>query len=130
MLGKISSLGYRRWYEKALIESHAWLVTGLLCLVVGAAGLELISGERVSGKFLLDGLLIAAGFGGAWVCWRSYAKTMILAETVGAQANCPQCRRLGFKVVQPAPSLAVRPVTLQVVCPKCQAQWKVSIDSL
>jgi hypothetical protein len=130
MLGKISSLGFRRWYEKALIEGHLWLITGLLCLVVGAAGLELISGEKATGKFLLDGLLIAAGFGGAWVCWRSYAKTMILAETVGAQANCPQCKHLGFRVVQPAPNFTVHPVTLPVVCPKCKTKWNVTVDSL
>ena len=34
--------GFRRWYERQLIEGHAYLVTGLLSLIMMAISIEMI----------------------------------------------------------------------------------------
>ena len=36
----IRKLGFRRWYERQLIESHAWFVTCFLCLILALACAE------------------------------------------------------------------------------------------
>ena len=36
----IARLGFRKWYERRLIEAHAWLVTALLCAIYVEAALE------------------------------------------------------------------------------------------
>jgi len=29
----IARIGFRRWHERQLLECHAWLVTGILCVL-------------------------------------------------------------------------------------------------
>jgi len=36
----IRKTGFRRWYERQLIESHLYFVTAVLSLIVVGAGLE------------------------------------------------------------------------------------------
>ena len=33
----ISRLGFARWYERQLIEGHAWFVSGFACMIAVAA---------------------------------------------------------------------------------------------
>ena len=35
--------GFRRWYERQLIESHAYLALGFVALILLLSGLELLS---------------------------------------------------------------------------------------
>jgi hypothetical protein len=42
----IGKLGFRKWYERRLIESHAWLITCFLCALGIAASLEGLSFKR------------------------------------------------------------------------------------
>ena len=53
----IRRLGFRRWYERQLIESHLFLVSGLLCLIAVMASLEDFSLQR-PGWALADILLL------------------------------------------------------------------------
>ena len=39
-LQPIRKLGFRRWYERLLIEAHAWLVSCFLALVLAVALFE------------------------------------------------------------------------------------------
>ena len=43
----IEKMGFKRWYERQLLESHAWLVSCILCALAVCAVLELV-GLRVS----------------------------------------------------------------------------------
>ena len=52
--------GFRRWHERQLIESHAYLVTGLLALIMMAIAIEMID-FRQSAQGLLALLLVGAG---------------------------------------------------------------------
>ena len=44
----IEKLGFKRWYERQLIESHAWLVSCILCSLAICAVLELVGFRRVT----------------------------------------------------------------------------------
>ena len=64
----IEKLGFKRWYERQLIESHAWLVSCILCALAIAATLELTGFRLTSFAGLLAfGFVYAAGL----VCWHS-----------------------------------------------------------
>ena len=36
----IGRLGFARWYERRLIEGHAWFISGFACMVAIAAVVE------------------------------------------------------------------------------------------
>ena len=60
----IRKLGFRRWYERRLIEAHAFLITGFLALILAVAFLELrgetpAGGQRVI--YLLGAVASMAG---------------------------------------------------------------------
>ena len=50
----ICRLGFARWYERRLIEGHAWFITGFFCMIAIAAFATL---QR--GRLPLDGGNIA-----------------------------------------------------------------------
>ena len=45
---EIGRRGFRRWYERQLIESHAYLVTAFLSLILLLAGFEALDALRGS----------------------------------------------------------------------------------
>ncbi len=64
--------GFRRWYERQLIESHAYLALGFVALILLLSGLELLS--NVEGGIRYVVILIAAAAGGTLsvVAWRRF----------------------------------------------------------
>lgn len=118
--------GFRKWYERQLIEGHVWLVTLVLALVMMASGFELLSDRRGPGELLLDGVLVAAGAAVAWVSWRRYATAMMVAEHVGHQAVCPVCQRYGFRPVPVSDGgHSGRPLQLLASCRGCGHRWPI-----
>jgi hypothetical protein len=88
-LDRIRTDGFRRWYERQLIECHAWLVTWFLGLIVLVAGLEIAgsgAGLRVQGAVI--GL---AGLAVTLFSWGRYRLLLEIAERLGEQAVCPGC---------------------------------------
>ncbi len=70
--------GFRKWYERQLIECHAALVTCLLCGVTLAALIEVVSlrdfGWRTAS---IVATMFAAGVLG-WYSWRQHAGVRVL----------------------------------------------------
>jgi hypothetical protein len=125
----IRKLGFRRWYERQLIEGHLYLVTGVLALVMFAAGIELMGDRQTFADLVFDSVLIMAGVAAAWYAWRRYSSAMILAEWVGEQAICPSCRHEGFRAI-PVAELPVEHAATprrQVLasCRKCNHYWRI-----
>jgi len=87
----ISKLGFIRWYERELIEGHAWLVTCFLCLIAIAACVETMSfrGPR------LEALAYAAAVSVACLtgvyAWKRYLRIVSVAEYIGERATCASC---------------------------------------
>ena len=112
----IRRLGFARWYERRLIEAHAWLVTGVGCLIVVAACVEVLNARGSLATFLLDvGIALAAVATGVYGFFR-YQQVLTEAERIGAQATCPGCGVYArFRLVS---ALAAR-------CRKCEREWRL-----
>jgi hypothetical protein len=113
----IDRLGFRRWYERQLLEAHAWLVSCLLCgftIVALAEGLDF---RHDPAQFIMrSALILALGF----VCWISlhrYSTTMLLASRLAEHATCSACGAYAaFRVTNESPRIHVH-------CRKCDHEW-------
>jgi hypothetical protein len=112
----IGRLGFNRWYERRLIEGHAWLVSGIACMIVIAACMEELS-FRGSVARLLAYLCVVLGASvvGVYAMAR-YQRALAEAERIGQHATCPACGTYArFKLISPS---AVR-------CRKCNHEWRL-----
>ena len=133
-VARIRKIGFRKWYERQLIESHLYLITCFLGIIMAASAVEL-SSPRES----LGGLLFAAGLGlGGCVLslfgWQRYKRIMMVAEHIGDHATCVQCHAYAkFTVVDAGRALHAEPVDIQdaeevwlkVQCRKCGNKWTI-----
>ncbi len=125
--------GFRRWYERQLIESHAYLVTAFLALILLMAGIESFELLRGSPLHYVIALVMAAAAGMlTFVAWRRFVTLLGRAEQFAAAAACPRCQSWGrFDVIGAEradpddPVEAGRPHWLRVCCRKCGDQWRV-----
>lgn len=132
-LDRIRTEGFRRWYERQLIECHAWLLSWFLGLIVLISGVELVGGvgsERKGGA-----LLLAAGLFVTLYSWRRYRLMLEVAERLGEQAVCPDCKTYAKFVVEssgpnPMPdggdSILEKQgggIWLRAQCRKCGGEW-------
>lgn len=124
--------GFRRWYERQLIESHAYLALGFVALILLLSGMELLSDTQSGVRYLI--VLITAAAGGMlmFVAWRRFGVLLARAEHFGEAATCPQCQAWGkFKVLSQElsrpedPLEAGRPHWLKVRCRQCEAEWRL-----
>lgn len=129
----IRRLGFRRWYERQLIESHAYLVTAFLALILMLAGMEGLDRLRGSPTYYAAIIGMAAGAGVLmYVTWRRFLVLLNRAEAFASTAECPQCKTWGrFIVIATEPELpeeppeAGRPHWIRVKCKSCQADWRL-----
>jgi hypothetical protein len=132
----IRKLGFRKWYERALIESHVYLVTCFLGIILVATSFEfgrypIASWEGITRLFLgLGGGILSA------LAWVRYRRRMFVACSLANRATCPACDRYGsFEVLafgarslEEAAENAVSPEEypwMKVRCRKCQHEWGV-----
>jgi hypothetical protein len=133
-LSKIGQLGFRKWYEGKLIESHVWLVTAFLCLVMLTIGLELLSTREQAFGIVTKAALIALGGWFGWLAFRRYSSALLIAETLGERAACPSCKHQNFSVTRhalPGETRSKKPLAhdlnqegLLVNCRRCSHQWR------
>lgn len=118
--------GFRRWYERQLIESHAWLVSSFLCLILAVSGLEIAGNAARWGK-VGGALLTAIGAVGGWFSYRRYRAMLDLAERLGEDATCPNCGRYAkFEIEQASPDGDApenAEVHVAARCRHCEARW-------
>ena len=130
---QIRTLGFRRWYERQLIEGHVYLVGGFLALVLLLAGFEGLDLVRRSPEFYLIVLLIAAGAGTfAVIALGRFRALLGRAEVFASGATCPGCSTWGnFEVLAEEsstpddPPEAGRPHWLRVRCRQCGKDWRI-----
>lgn len=117
----IRRVGFRKWYERELLSSHAHLVLALLSMIGMVASIEAFTEASLAEK-VMDGLfVIVCAVIGLWSL-RRYLYRMMRAEGVAHQASCGDCGSYGrFKVVGPD----LRPGETQVCCNKCAHQWTI-----
>lgn len=113
----ISRMGFRKWYERRLLEAYSWLVTSLLCALVAILCLELIDFDSRLATW--TGTAVAVYFAGLIVLHgvRRFAALLSEAERYGSQSTCAACRcQAGFEVIGEAPRMRVR-------CRGCAHEW-------
>ena len=132
-LDRIRTDGFRRWYERQLIECHAWLVSWFLGVIVLVSGIEVAgagSASRIAGA-----LMVLGGLAVTLYSWKRYHLLLEIAERLGEQAVCPGCKAYGkFRVRSSGP--APLPdggdpvlennggsVWLRAQCRKCGDEW-------
>ncbi len=127
----IRKLGFKKWYERQLIESHAYLVTCFLCLILAVTLLEGFS-FRAPGLQPLIGLALIAGGGFVGLfSLRRYGAIMGEAERLSQRSTCAGCGAYAtFDVLEsggsdgPSQAGDGTPTTwLRVRCRKCGHGW-------
>jgi hypothetical protein len=110
----IRRLGFARWYERRLIEGHAWFISGFACMIAIAASIEELS-FRGSVPRLIAYVIVtmAAAAIGIYGLVR-YQKILTEAEQLGERATCGACGAYArFRLISPS----------QVRCRKCDHEW-------
>jgi hypothetical protein len=117
-------LGFRKWYERALLQSHLHLVLLLLSTVALLAGAEVYSRDLPLGSQLtLLACVVASAAIGAWAL-RRYFVLLQHAEFVADQAACPQCEAYARWDITAEDT---RHQTMQVCCRRCGNGWRISL---
>jgi hypothetical protein len=124
----ISKFGFRRWYERQLIESHAYLVTGFLSLILAIACMEEFSVRGPAAKALLMTAVIAGAVVLCLVALKRYRVVLERAERLAEQSVCGQCGvygvlRLVTSRLVGAPGADSIEEVLTVECRKCGHHW-------
>ena len=122
--------GFRRWYERQLIEGHAYFVTCFLSMLVVAVCLEQIDWRHPLGELASIGYI----FGGTLLCvvsLRRYSRILVRAESLGGQSTCAQCSTYGALQVigSGGPGPAAEPGDsgwIGVKCNKCGHEWRMA----
>jgi len=113
--------GFRKWYERELLSSHAHLLLTLLCSVALIGLLEVFQSGSLPDKLLNVLLFIASGAIGLWAL-RRYLYLLMHAEEVANQANCPGCGAYArFEVL----SEDRRTGATAVRCRQCRTEWRI-----
>jgi hypothetical protein len=129
----IRKLGFRRWYERQLIESHVYLVTCILSTIVVAVCLEQIEWRALGQEFSLLAYIIG-GLVLTFASLRRYNFLLLRAERFGTQSTCHNCRTYGVVAVldagevdsnreRDAPSMDNS--WIRVRCKKCGYEWRM-----
>ena len=87
----IRKIGFRRWYERQLIESHLYLISAFMCLVTVLACLEGFSFHTPAWE---TALRFAAMMAGAAAClWTvgRYLTMLGIAEYAAERSVCEKC---------------------------------------
>lgn len=114
--------GFRKWYERELLQSHAHLVLTFLCAIGVFGAVEGLARFPALADQLLNLLaLVAAGGIGIWAL-RRYLYLLMHAEMLANQAECPRCSAYGrFTLVREDGAHEA----VDVQCKKCEHRWHI-----
>ncbi len=117
----IQKVGFRKWYERELLSSHAHMVLAFLCVIGLMAALEVFKGGTLADKlFDAAAILICAGVG-LWAL-RRYLALLMHAEHIANQADCPHCATYGLLTLL---SEDANHQQTRVRCRKCAHEWTI-----
>ena len=112
----IRRLGFARWYERRLIEGHAWFISGFACIIAIAACMEELSFRGSIARLLLYVIVVAAAAAIGVYGLVRYQKILAQAERLGEHATCGACGAYArFKLISPS----------QARCRKCGNEWRL-----
>lgn len=117
----VRRFGFRKWYERELIFSHAYLALALLALAGMLGAIEVFGGATLLLK-LVDFVFIAVCGATVFFAAKGYLKWLADAEWVASQAVCGTCETYGRFSVQHENRRAGE---VHVCCKHCSHRWKI-----
>jgi ribosomal protein L40E len=129
----IRRLGFRRWYERQLIESHLYLVSCFLCMVGVLACFEGFSLRMPAWETLMRFVVMMAGGAVCWWTLRRYLDMLSFAVRAAEYSVCGKCGaysalELSGAVTHSAAmqdQAASEPQAVGVRCRKCGNEWVI-----
>jgi hypothetical protein len=110
-------IGFRKWYERQLLSSHAHMVLAFLSVVALLGSMEAFRTAQGDARFANVLFVVVCAAVGGWAM-RRYLFLLMRAEHAANQASCPDCGDYGrFKVV------SHRIGEIDVRCRKCARDW-------
>ncbi|MBX3638658.1 MAG: hypothetical protein KF683_25075 [Rubrivivax sp.] len=115
--------GFRKWYERELLQSHAHMALTFVCMIGVFAAFESMTRSATWSERLgdLGAILLCAG-AGLWAL-RRYLYLLNHAEAAAHQADCPQCKTYGRLELLESDASGEE---VQVRCRKCGHVWHIS----
>lgn len=118
----VRRLGFRKWYERELLSSHAHMVLCVLAVIGLLGSLEAMRLASLAGKVMNVAAILACAAIAGWAL-RRYFFLLTRAEDIANQANCDACGTYGrFKVVGDTPG------STRVCCTRCAHQWTIRTE--
>jgi ribosomal protein L44E len=132
----ISRLGFRKWYERQLIDSHASFVTCFLAMLMVAIDLEQLQALTLGIESLMHAALAFGFIVLGWYSWRRYHRVLETAEYYAEYSYCPACQAYGLFRVDNAGRMQSAEerrdhaetqgrVWMNVTCKKCAKAWRL-----
>jgi predicted Zn finger-like uncharacterized protein len=114
--------GFKKWYERELLQSHAHLVLTFLCAIGLFAAFEAFNEFRGWSDRMFN--LVVLGSSAVIGIWalRRYLYLLMHAETVANQAECPHCRTYARFTLLTEDNSAD---SVRVQCKKCEHRWLI-----
>lgn len=112
----IGRLGFARWYERRLIEGHAWFVSAFICVIAIAACAEELAFRGSIGRLFLYVLIILGAAATAIYGMVRYHQILGEAERIGEHATCGSCGAYArFRMISAS----------EARCRKCDHEWRL-----
>lgn len=114
--------GFRKWYERELMQSHLHMLLLLFCTIglLGAFEVFSRSAPLADQMSVVMSVLLCVAIG-VWSL-RRYLYLLMHAEEVANQAVCAQCQAYGRLAVLHEDSAAQR---VSVRCKQCGHDWPI-----
>jgi hypothetical protein len=114
--------GFRKWYERQLMRSHAHMALTFVCLIGLLGAFEAASKYQGWADQAFDVMaIVVCGGTGLWAL-RRYLYLLMHAEAVAHQADCPACGTYArFNLVQ----ADARGDKAWVCCRQCSHEWTI-----
>ena len=114
--------GFRKWYERELLQSHAHLVLTFLCAIGLFATFEIYDRHEPLAEQLGDvAAVLLCTVTGIWAL-RRYLYLLNHAEATANQAECPHCKAYARFDLMADNRVANQ---VEVRCRKCEHRWPI-----
>ncbi len=124
----IQRVGFRKWYERELLSSHAHMALALIAAVAMMASFEAFRGGSAGEKLTNTAFVLVCGAIALW-SMRRYLYLLMHAEEMANQANCAQCQAYGLLKLQEVEDRRLAAQRLvPVCCKRCGFQWNLQDD--
>lgn len=115
--------GFRKWYERELMHSHAHLVLLFVCAIGLLTSFSVYSNNAPWVDRGLDAAaIVLCAAVGLWSL-RRYLFLLTHAEQVASQAVCSECKTYGRLSI--ADGQMHRGESILVRCRKCEHEWAI-----